>query len=271
MAQMMIKSPASSGFITTAKHYGDNAANYYQTGGGSVIGDSPLDWDGLLSASGSGDTYNEMTLVFSVYPLELSDAGNWGLLGSENGQILIGHWDANGGIWIGARTWVGTIQTINTEGDGAGDWAGMTPYEWNSIMIAFETSGGNRNIKIISNGVKVYDGLFDDNDQDLNPHSWQGYTWGGRYDAYTGPPERGMESYAGFIWCDRTYLDPDIYYTDFFDDNFKPKDIGADGSGVTGSQPDTFAPDGDLSNNLGFVPEWDEVGTVPDAPISPTD
>jgi hypothetical protein len=212
-----------------------------------------------------------MTIVFSIYPLELSDDGNWYIFGAENGQIIIAHWDSDGGIWIGARTWQGTVQRVWTQGDGVGDWAGMTPYEWNSIMIAWNSDGGDRNIKIISNGVKVYDGLFDDEDSSLNPHAWQGYVWGGRGDGFTDVPERGMESYVGFVWCKEEYLDPDVYYTDFFDANYKPKDIGADGSLVTGSQPDTFAPDGDLSNNLGFVPQWDEVGTVPDAPISPTD
>jgi hypothetical protein len=272
MTEMVIIPPyVSSGYTTTAKHYGDSVSNYFETGGGSVIGDSPLDWNGMIDAVNASDVYTEMTLVFSIYPLELSDDGNWYVFGSESGTILVGHWDVDGGIWVGARTFAAAIQQVNTTGDGAGDYAGMTLNEWNAIMIAWETTGGDRNIKMVSNGVEVYDGLFDDNDDALNPHSYNGYCWAGRGDGYSGPPERGMECYVSAVWCDEVYLDPDTYYSDFFDANYKPKDIGADGSEVTATQPHTYAPDGDLANNLGSGDDWDEVGTVPNAPISPTD
>ncbi len=271
MTQMLIKSPRSGFIIPAVKHYGDNAANYYETGGGTVIGDSPLDFNGLIKAIPDGAEYEEMTLVFSIYPLELSDSGNWYIFGSESANILIGHWDADGGIWVAVRDYLHAFKTANTTGDGAGDWAGMTPYEWNGIMVAIQTISGERRLKIKSNGVLVYDGLLGAGDGAINPHAYDGYCWAGRGDGFTGPPERGMESYVGYVWCDETYLDPDVYYADFFDDNFKPKNIGADGSAVTGNQPETYAPDGDMTNNLGTADNWDEVGTVPDAPISPTD
>ena len=52
------KTASADGLLTvTAKHLGDGSSpsNYYQTGGGSVVGDSPLDWAGLIPApNGSG-------------------------------------------------------------------------------------------------------------------------------------------------------------------------------------------------------------------------
>ena len=271
MSEMVVSSVRKGGFVTTAKHYGDSVSNYYETGGGSVIGDSPVDWNGLIKATGSSDSYSEKTLVFCIYPLELSDDGNWYIFGAESGVILVGHWDADGGVWIGARTTSNAIKNANTQGDGLGDWAGMIPYEWNAIMISFQIISGERRVKIKSNGVEVYDDVWGTGDEENHPQSHDGYVWGGRGDGFTGDPERGMECYVSYVWCDETYLDPDVYYDDFFDANFKPKDIGADGSAVTGGQPETYAPDGDMTINLGTADNWDEVGTVPDAPISPTD
>lgn len=266
MTQFLISSP-KGGFITTAKHYGDGVNNRYEAGT-----EDPTGWYGLIPApGGASDTYLEMTLVFSIYPLELSDAGNWYIFGSESGNIIIAHYNADGGLWIGGRDSSNATKSANTVGDGLGDWAGMTPYEWNSIMIAFQTISGERRLKMKSNGVLVYDGLLGTGDNPMNPHAYDGFVWGGRGDGFSGPAERGMESYVSYIWCDETYLDPDVYYDDFFDANYKPKNIGANGSVVTGSQPQTYAPDGDLANHVGLAATWGEFGTVPDAPISPTD
>ena len=50
----------------------------------------------------------------------------------------------------------------------------------------------------------------------------------------------------------------------------KPIYLGATGELPTGSQPLHFNPNGDMTNNLGSQANWIEVGTVSNAPTSPT-
>lgn len=263
MAQMMIKSP--SGFTVGAKHLGTNvASNYYQTA--DAPGGGRTDFNGLIHATGSGDAYQAMTLCFSVYPLELPESSNWYIFDSDGEQFRVGNWDSDGGIWTACRTFAGIVKSANTTGDGAGDYAGMEINAWNSIMISFFINGPWRLLKMRSNGVDVYDALWGTGNDPNNPMSWSGHSWVGWGDGAV-----GMECYISNVWCAETFLPPLSYYSSFYDENNKPKDIGVDGSAVTGSAPDTYARDGDFTNNTGFGDSWGEIGTVPDAPISPTD
>ncbi len=283
MSQILIKSPVSGDYITSAKHYGTGptqspATNYYQTGGGSVIHGggpyNPGDWQGLIYATGSGDTYQQMTLAFCWYPLELNSANDMEVFSSERGNIIVANWDSNGGIWFGCRSSLGTIKNLNTPN------STLSINNWHSVLMAFDgTDNTNRNCIVYVNGSEVYNGTWGSGGSSAecqnNPQSWNGYVWAGAGHFYSSTaanvPDRGMECYVSQIWCAETYLDPGTNWSKFYDGNNKPIDLGADGSGPTGSQPDTFAPNGDLTNNLGFGINWDEVGTVPDAPISPTD
>ena len=75
------------------------------------------------------------------------------------------------------------------------------------------------------------------------------------------------------IWISRQSVDfsDSAVRAKFYDSNMKPVDLGVDGSTPTGVQPDHFAPDGDLANNLGTQSNWTEIGTVPNSSTSPTD
>lgn len=83
------------------------------------------------------------------------------------------------------------------------------------------------------------------------------------------------ESNDGFeishFWATPAAIDLSILWSSFFDGDNQPIDLGADGSGPTGSQPEIWAPDGRLTTNLGSGANWTEVGTVPDSATSPTD
>lgn len=57
----------------------------------------------------------------------------------------------------------------------------------------------------------------------------------------------------------------------FVDADGKPVGLGSDGSDLTGTQPKHYAPDGDLTNNLGTESNWSENGTIPNADTSPSD
>ena len=57
----------------------------------------------------------------------------------------------------------------------------------------------------------------------------------------------------------------------YVDSNGKPVGQGSDGSGLIGTQPKIYAPDGDLTNNVGSEGNFTAVGTIGDAGTSPTD
>ena len=57
----------------------------------------------------------------------------------------------------------------------------------------------------------------------------------------------------------------------YVDSSGKPVGLGANGSDLTGTQPKHYAPDGDLSNNLGSESNWTEYGTISNSSTSPTD
>jgi hypothetical protein len=57
----------------------------------------------------------------------------------------------------------------------------------------------------------------------------------------------------------------------FVDNTGRPVGLGVDGSDLTGSQPKIYAPDGDLTNNLGSEGNFTENGTIDNASTSPSD
>jgi len=259
-------------FATTAKHFGDGSSpsNYYQTGGGSSV--SPQNWNGLIPAPfGSGDGYDAMTLVFCVYPVVLGDADKWYIFGSEGGNIIVGNWDLDGGFWIGARDSINATKSANNTGTGSpSDFGGLIPNQWNAVYMTFRITT-SRDLVIWANGAEVYNGTWGTGTNANHPMAWGGYCWVGLGDGFSGATDDGMECYLSYVWCKEEYLDPATYWSSFFDGSNKPLDIGADGSSVTGSAPATFCPDADFTNNLGTADNWDEIGTVPAAPSSPTD
>jgi hypothetical protein len=269
---------AAGGLTVTAKSFGGSGSpeNYYQTGGGNFIDDSPLNWNGLIPATGSGDSYQKMTLVFCVYPVTLVDA-NWYIFGSEAGNIVVGNWDDAGGIWLGARSDTNQIKSIEatTPSGSPSDFGGLIPGQWNTVMIAYDGDSGSpesRALKIWANGSGLSSGDWGTTERPANqPMSHGGYCWVGRGDGFVGDPEIGMECHLAYVWCKEEYLDPAIYWDSFFDVNNKPMDLGATGSGPTGTQPDTYCPDGDFTANVGSGDNWTEIGTVPNAPSSPSD
>jgi hypothetical protein len=74
-------------------------------------------------------------------------------------------------------------------------------------------------------------------------------------------------------WMDDTYIDfsNPANIAKFFDGDNVPVFLGLTGELPTGTQPLHFSPTGDMSDNKGSQLDWTEVGTVPDAPSSPTD
>lgn len=269
---LTIESGAS--FTTTAKHFGngDSPNNFYTLGMTTAV--SPKVWEGgLIPSGGSGVTYQKLTLVFCFYPNEI----DWKpIFGSGNQNFDISIDDTVGGLSAYRRAYTNVIAGVATPVTGSPtDYGGVAPNQWHSVMIAYDgdstTSPQTRTIQIWIDGVELYNGDWGSADPRTNPMDYVGPCYAGFGQTYNGFDREGLDCYVSYIWANEEYLDPNTYWSSFFDGSNKPLNIGADGSGVTGSQPATYAPDGDLSNNRGSSLNWTEHGTVPNAPSSPTD
>lgn len=157
---------------------------------------------------------------------------------------------------------------------------GLVDGDWFAFMLSIDYSGSGvpPNIQMwvhktgAGSAINIGDSpqyLFDDNGpvtMELNQ-----FTALGKGPVWSASQMRDFEICE--IFMDSSYVD----WSDanerakFVDSNGKPVGLGGDGSALTGSQPDVYAPDGDLSNNLGSYGNWTEVGTIGDASTSPSD
>jgi hypothetical protein len=268
-------------YTTTAKHFGngDSPLGYYRTGGGSVIGESPQNWNALIPATGSGDTYQRMTLVFCVHPNEYAEKF---IIGATQAHFGVAMNNTDGGLWLVARNAAtNSIESVTIAATGSPtDGGPLTKDQWHAVMIAAYPVVGPTGIwvDIWIDGAEAYSGYWNDSGDQFNPMSYSGYMYAGAGDYPFGSapghdPDlwEGLNCYLSHVWANEEYLDPNTYWSSFFDASNKPIDLGADGSTPTGSQPVSFFPDADFTNNRGSGSNWTEVGTVPAAPTSPTD
>jgi len=268
-----------------AKHLGDGSSpvNYYKLGnvasGGSPNG--KIWTGGLLPATSSGDTYQQLTLVFCVYPVQHDDDKVF-IFGSGQSAFTVGTYDHEGGLWLSARDpSTGLAKNVFITPSGSpSDAGGLTAGEWHAVMIAVDYTGSpqDMNVDVWIDGVEVYSGVWNDTYNQFAPMDWTGPCYVGAGDKISGSapghdPDfwEGLNCYLSYVWAKETYLDPATYWGKFFDENNQPRWIGTEGENITGTAANTFCPDGDFTNNLGSGPNWTEVGTVPDAPSSPSD
>jgi len=262
-------------FVTTAKHFGSGASptNYYKIG--SAAGASPKVWTGgLIPATGSGDTWQKMTLVFCVYPVA-HDNDKTLIFSSNNGNFNVGTNNSSGGLWLSGRNAsTNAVQSVTVTG-------GLAAGEWHSVMISATNLTGPSRIEadIWVDGVEVYSGNWNTAGTTFNPmdHTGPCYVGAGDFPSGTSSPSHdpdfweGLNCYLSFVWCKEQYLDPATYWDSFFDSENKPKYVGYTGAAVTGTAPQSYFPDADFTTNRGTGSNWTEVGTVPAAPSSPTD
>lgn len=257
-------------FIVTAKHLDYSSGNYYETS----------QFNGLIPASGSSDTYQFCTLVFCVKPHEYADAD---IFSDANAGFRVGMIDTDGGMYVrvkvsgGADTRVLSLPASGSPTDGGP----LVKDQWNSVYIHLyhdNTSPETVRITVWVNGVQHHRGDFTSGS--LTPPyepmcKTSGGGWAGCGDDTTSPERPGLDCDIAFVWCAEENLDPDgdspSYYYSFFSADHKPLYQGADGSVTLGAQPPTYFPNGDFTNNLGSGVNWTEVGTVADATSSPTD
>ena len=252
-----------SAFTTTAKHFTNAGSDPYYEGGTT----SPNFPNGLVAGNNGSDVYQKMTLVFCIHPNEYADGD---IFGSTSNNFYLNMSDTSGSLLLGWRDFLNTQRNIAVAASGSPTDGGVWPKDqWNAVMIVLDsdssTSPETKNIKVWSNGVELFNATHPGR-ASHNPMGYAGPVWVGKGDGWP-----TIDHYLSYVWCKEEALDPATYWSSFFDGSNKPLDIGADGSSVTGSQPDTYCPDADFTNNLGFGPNWTESGTVPAAPSSPTD
>jgi len=263
-------------YPVTAKHLSQSASpgNYYRTGHSSSA--SPTIWTGgLLPSTGSGDNYQKMTLVFCVNPQEHADAD---IFGSDSSAFYVGLGDANGSFWYGGRPWTNQTKYLTIASTGSPNNSLLSIGDWHSVMIVYDSSlavsPNTESVTVWIDGVEVHNGDFTHTtgaDEMFSPMDWGGYCYVGNGDSNPSPRQRGLDCYLSYVWCKEVALDPAVYWSKFFDANNKPKWIGSTGQNITGSTPDTYCPHGNFTNNLGSGPDWTQIGTVADAPSSPSD
>jgi len=277
---------SDGGYVVAAKHYGNGLDNYYRIG--SAAAASPKIWvGGLLPSTGSGDTWQYMTLVFCVCPVVHDDEKIF-IFGSRQSAISIASNDSDGGLWLDIRDPSSGLHHNVTITD-------VLPVDvWSSVMIAAYPTASPQKMSVVvwvgevggAPGAEVYNGDWNADFNQVSPMDWSGpvYAGAGDFGSGTAPgadPDlwEGLNCYVSYVWAAEQYFDPATYWSNFFDGANRPKNIGEDGNDgelITSGDldaflPATFAVDGNMSTHLGFVDYWDEVGTVPDAPSSPSD
>ena len=260
-------------FTTTAKEFGGTSPeNYYYLDSSSAV--SPRNFSGFLNATGSGDTYTKMTFVFCI---NVQSHANAYFIAGSSYQFFI-YCESDGSMLIRLEDFTSAPQVVDLDASASPAAAPWPTGQWRAFKIEINndstTSPEGRTWKIEAADVgtagspeTLYNGTpgGSSDNASLNPHNHNSDLWVG-HDGWDFDP--ALNCYASFFWCDES-----VGHTwgDFFDSDNKPIDLGAQGENPTGSQPDFYAPDGDLTNNLGFGVDWLESGTVPNAPSSPTD
>lgn len=264
---------SSPTFETTAKEFGGTSPeNFYYLDSSSAV--SPRNFSGFINSTGSGDTYQKMTLVFCINVQTHADA--YFIAGSSY-QFFI-YCEADGSMVIRLEDWTSAPQVVDLDASASPASNPWPENQWRAFKIEIDnddtTSPEARTWKIEAADVgtpgapeELFNGTPGGSSDRaaLNPHNLDSDLWVG-HDGWDNDP--ALNCYASFIWCDES---AGLAWGDFYDSNNKPKDLGATGENPTGSQPDFYAPDFDLTNNLGFGVDWLESGTVPAAPSSPTD
>jgi hypothetical protein len=253
------------GLTVTAKHFNtDSPGNYYVKENSS----SPKPYGGLINATGSGDTYDDMTLVFCIYIVDHSDGDIFADVGYG---FYLSCTDTEGTFLLGGENWDATLNSLTLSPTGSPTDGGIWPAgAWHAFMISLATVDGvSKTVDVWVDGVEEHSGNFTTG----TTKSFRPMGWDSDGDMLVGNGDNwpNVNCYMSYVYCAEEYLDPNTKWDTFFDGDNKPKNIGTDGSDASGTQPDTYCPDGDFTNNLGSGPNWTEVGTVPDAPSSPSD
>lgn len=228
-------------------------------------------YSGLIASTSSTDYYDDFTIVFCIQP---KDMGLWDVFVGAGFPFYISFAGATGEMYVGGQDknnnnwWALTATTSPIGGPCYVD-------QWAAVMISSyidrTVSPIQKMVKIMVNGSMVYDGAInggtghESNKPQTDASPWRVYAGLG-YDV-----DSTTHYYLSYIWADDTYLDPDTYWSSFFNESNKPYDLGADGSNPTGTQPATYAPNGRLEDNKGYLYDWTENNTVSNAPSSPSD
>jgi len=261
-----------------AKHLNESASpgNYYRS----------TQYNGLIPASGSGDQWLDLTLVFCVHLNEYADAALFDEAGHHFFIRCIGSGspEVPGSFWFGGtEASTGQLRSVLIDATGSPSSGSVWAKDaWHAVMIsvAGDQSGSPQSsvVTIWVDGVEVYSGGYNLGSVPANRPLWNpmGYSSASKVFAGFGPSgsgftEGGLDSYLSYVWAKETTLDPATNWNKFFDENNKPRWLGLTGERVTGAAADSYFPNGDFTDNWGTGPNWTEIGTVADAPSSPSD
>lgn len=247
---MQQQNAGGDAYTTTARHLARDAS----------VGAYYTSTQGLWTGN-----YSQATFIVCIYPLSGERASNgYELASSINDKINGWGYSTDGAIGLNFRA----LPTVGLQKNLQVSTGLVLPLnQWSGLGLAFNASTA----KIVVNGV----------DLTVSINQWSGNTFqaqnaSGNVFFGDGQSGRTLRSYVCQIWGRPVYHDIATAgnWAKFFTGPGKniPIDLGPTGAIPFGVQPTTFAPDGNLAANLGSLANWSHTaGTVPIAPISPTD
>lgn len=273
MTQMMIKSPSggSEPYVTTAKFmdtyfpaYNDyNRSDMWPADNGSLFTFAAFMKMGDQPTSLSNRIF--LTSLWNYFTFMWKNWDNYIDLGSGTNRF--------------------SIYTKNESGDGKAEITygnethGLNPDDWFAFMYSIDYSGATPVVecwvqkKGESTAYSISGAI--DLGEDTGPitFAWDDttvLTAVGHHASYQG--DQGEYDISEIFITNEAvdWSDPAVR-AKFVNSVGKPVGCGTNGSDLTGTQPKHYAPDGDLSNNVGTESNWTANGTIVDSATSPSD
>ena len=274
MTQMMIKSPAGSSgpYITTAKAFNTYFPDYHRYYRSDMW---PSDNGSLFTFAG-----------FFRLPDQATYLNNRIFLGGLNNWLTLFFRQWDNFVDAGSQTnrFLSYIRNA-TSGNG---WAafqldnptsGLNMDDWFAFMLSIDYSGAVPVVETWTHkkgdaaAINVGGGLELDADTGPITFEWDDtsvVTSVGSHPSYLGDAGE-YDACEIYITNEAVDWSVEANRLKFVDNTGKPVGLGSDGSDLTGTAAKHYAPDGDLTNNLGTESNWTENGTIPGASTSPSD
>lgn len=200
--------------------------------------------------------YTEMTIAFAYYGDSYSPSRyeNGDLCDTDEFAFAMGYYSGSGGWTIKLKNATNN-QTFNLDYTSVPGL--ITTGRWHGVVFGINTNTGIA--KLVVDGILAKQWTTGLAGIVLKDHA----PWGKK--AYWGVDDeknRCNNGRVSSVWAHNVYYDPQTNYSNFFDTNNLPRNIGADGSLAVGVQPKTYFPNGHADVNEGTLNDWTEVGSV---------
>lgn len=180
---------------------------------------------------------NSPTLLMSLWFLRPTGSAAFAILNGGGGGFI---WDLIPNV--GSGTVFTRLDNSNSDVYDSTNMTSITVADtWVNVLLAYNRSTGARQRYV------------QDTDKSSDTSGPTGFDLALAENALQLPPTGDTTTGLSMVYISTGFLDFSVEANrrKFIDAEGKPVDLGADGSLPTGSQPEIFAPDGNIGNNLG--------------------